>query len=144
MKMLKNNKGLSLVEILISFALLSLVVLLVTSLHLFGQNQFNSQTNLSDNQANVRLAINILTKEVRNADTVTTENDRFYIDGTEYKANGNLVTIIDGAESTLVPGISEIEITPGEASNRRVDIKIVSVEPEVSHSTVIYIRGEGE
>ncbi|OCA87683.1 hypothetical protein A8F94_07455 [Bacillus sp. FJAT-27225] len=71
--MLRNQKGLTLVEILAVVSLLSLVTLLGSSIHLFSQKQAHNQSTKIKNESDVRLAMNIITKEIRKASTVKVE-----------------------------------------------------------------------
>jgi prepilin-type N-terminal cleavage/methylation domain-containing protein len=66
---IKGNKGLTLVEVLTTLALLSMVMILASSLHLFGQKQLNSQTADIEEQSDVRLVIKMITKDLRSANT---------------------------------------------------------------------------
>lgn len=65
---LSNNKGVTLIEILVSFAIMSMVMILITTIFVFGQNQYKNQSAHAQSQGDVRLAMNILTKEIRSAD----------------------------------------------------------------------------
>jgi prepilin-type N-terminal cleavage/methylation domain-containing protein len=71
---LKNEKGVTLVEVLAALTLLSMVLLLASSVHLFSQKQMKNQSIEIQNQSNVRLAANILTKDIRKSDSVTVIN----------------------------------------------------------------------
>ncbi|WP_078595176.1 PilW family protein [Evansella clarkii] len=71
MKKLLDARGLTLVEVLVSTALLSIVLLIITSFHIFGQNQFNNQDSQAERISNVRLAMSDMTKEIRKAPFVT-------------------------------------------------------------------------
>lgn len=68
---LKNNRGLTLIEVLAAVALLSVILLLVGSLHVFGQKNFNDQAVQAENTAHLRLAMSWITKDVRRAEEVT-------------------------------------------------------------------------
>jgi type II secretory pathway component PulJ len=69
---LNSEKGITLVEVLATLVLISMVILLASSIHIFSQKQTQTQKSNIDQQTNVRLAANILTKEIRNAKSVTT------------------------------------------------------------------------
>ncbi|WP_203554636.1 prepilin-type N-terminal cleavage/methylation domain-containing protein [Bacillus sp. B15-48] len=130
--MIKNERGISLVEVLTVLALLSIVLLLASSLHLFGQKQYVSQTDELHIQANERLAVNMLIKEIRKADTVEVDaiqqiliingTDQYMLDGTELKKGSQIV----GTD------ISEFKV---EMSGNQIRLKVGSM-PE----TTIYVR----
>lgn len=147
MKVLNNHKGFTLVELLISFALLSLVVLLVTSLHLFGQNQVVNQTNQAELQSNVRLALNTITREIRSAEISVKEegNNTLIIDDTNIFRFIEEEKAIYHNDQVFVTGIEEF--TPHNEDSR-INITIKSIQPKqgspIESSTTIYFRGEGE
>jgi prepilin-type N-terminal cleavage/methylation domain-containing protein len=91
--MVNNQKGVTLIELLLAIALLSTVLLLANSLHLFGQKQMTNQTEEIQNQSNVRLAMNIITKEIRKASTANVSNNALIINGTDvYKLDNSCLT----------------------------------------------------
>lgn len=88
----KNEKGITLIELLAALALVSMVILLASSVQLFGQKQVNNQTNEIQNQSNVRLALNIVTKEIRKASNVSVTNNVLTINNTDiYKLENNIL-----------------------------------------------------
>lgn len=74
--MIKNEKGVTLVEVISAFALLSIVLLLAGSVHFFSQKQMTAQSAEIQSQSNVRLAANILTKDIRRAVDVVEDPDK--------------------------------------------------------------------
>lgn len=105
-----NEKGVTLVEVLASLALLSIIVLLVSSTQLFAQKQFNIQSNEVNIQSNERLALKIVTQEIRKAKTVTVnQTNELTINGTDvYKLqNKNLLK----NNSPIVSDISTFTVT---------------------------------
>ncbi|MFS0775784.1 prepilin-type N-terminal cleavage/methylation domain-containing protein [Neobacillus sp. 3P2-tot-E-2] len=65
---LNNNNGLTLIEVLGAFTLLSLILIMASSVHFFAQNQAKKQSDEIANQTNARLAMKVITKEIRSAD----------------------------------------------------------------------------
>ncbi|WP_158587432.1 PilW family protein [Neobacillus notoginsengisoli] len=137
--MLKNQKGLSLVELLAGLALLSMIMLLASSIHLFGQKQAISQSAQVQNQSDVRLALKILTKEIRKATSVTVSNNTLTINDTDiYKLEkGNLT-------KNGVPIISNLKNLSIKMENNKVTLSVTALaasnSPESTLSTVIYTR----
>ncbi|PXW90038.1 prepilin-type N-terminal cleavage/methylation domain-containing protein [Streptohalobacillus salinus] len=72
--MIKNEKGITLVELLAALAILSIILLLVGSAHIFGQRQYFEQNKTIQLQDEVRAAMSQLTTDVRKvtADTGAT------------------------------------------------------------------------
>lgn len=64
-KPLKNSRGVTLVELLAVLVLLSMIILMVNGIHLYGQKQFIRQNEQVHNQENVQYAVKYITKEIR-------------------------------------------------------------------------------
>lgn len=88
-----SEKGVTLVELLAALTILSIVMLLVSSVHLFAQNQMHSQSNDIQIQSDERLAMNLITKEIRRAQTVEVKNrNELTINGVDiYMLEGNVL-----------------------------------------------------
>lgn len=72
---LKNERGVTLIEVIVAFALLTMILLLISNVHLSGQRQFTDQTEQIDGQANVRLAFKWMTTDVRKYGNVHDVNE---------------------------------------------------------------------
>jgi prepilin-type N-terminal cleavage/methylation domain-containing protein len=140
MKMIKSEKGITLVELLAGLALLSIILLLASSLHLFAQKQMNAQEHADQSESNVSLAMDIITKEIRSANssnvtnnvlTVTTSNNATNV----YKLNGTALT---KNNQTLIADINQFDIT---SATDHYTITISSNdETPTSLTTTIYFR----
>jgi prepilin-type N-terminal cleavage/methylation domain-containing protein len=138
--MLKSEKGVTLIELLAALALLSLILLLASSLHLFGQKQTKNQATEIQGQSNVTLAMNVITKEIRSAQNVSALNnvltitkidnskDEYKLESYTLKKN-NQPLISDIKEFTLVPSADNITITISSNTN-----------PQTTLKTTIYYR----
>lgn len=62
-----GNSGMSLVELLVVMAILSVVMLAVMSLYIPAQRATTTQTQLSDVQSNMRLALRVMTRDLLTA-----------------------------------------------------------------------------
>lgn len=91
-----SEKGVTLVELLAALTILSIVMLLASSVHLFAQKQMNSQSKEIQIQSDERLAMSLITKEIRKAQTVEVKNpneltingvDIYRLEGTVLKKN---------------------------------------------------------
>ena len=150
-KLLKSNRGLTLVELLAVIVLISLVFVLVNSMHLFGLKQYDVQSKDIDHQSQVRLAMNVLTKEIRKADSVvvrkagTSQNTLVIDDRDLYTFNQQNHTI-DKNGTSLIRNISQFTVNRSEQD--KVTLTIMSVPDKMGNSfklsTDLFIRGEGE
>lgn len=111
--MIKNGKGVTLIELVIVLALLSFVMMIGFSVFSFGFKSFNTQTKNIDNQSNVRYAIGFITKEVRKAEwnniTVAESKKEIKINDVTYKLDTGSHVIKKG-ESQLVMNIGDFYV----------------------------------
>lgn len=148
--MFKSNKGVTLIELLAALALLSIVVLLASSIQIFGQNQTKNQTTEIQNQSNLRLAINMITKDIRRAKSgaenviVSVPNTELQINTInnntppiKYKLDKNILLKDD---QPLVSNIKEFKLVKA-VDNTNIVITITSNDlPQNSLATTIYFR----
>lgn len=129
--MKKSEKGVTLIELLAAISLLSIILLLASSVHLFGQKQMNSQTSEVQVQSQERLAANLITKELRKAKTVEIKNpNELTINGTDvYK---HKATTIEKNNKEFITNINGFKVSK---DGKQVTLKIGEL-PE----TTIYIR----
>ncbi|MCC5890395.1 MAG: prepilin-type N-terminal cleavage/methylation domain-containing protein [Alkalibacterium sp.] len=96
---LKREDGLTLVELLASLAILSVVILLVGSVHIFGQTQFISQTESAGQSNDLRYSLTVISRDVRQAEEISFESGELRLgastyshSGTELRRNGELLS----------------------------------------------------
>ena len=91
-----NNKGLTLVEILVAMGLIVIVISLGFTLLFFGMRSFDTGTAQAHTQQNVRLVGDYMRSELRNAVEIKKENgsgqDNFKIKEGIVQHNGNSIT----------------------------------------------------
>ncbi|NLT93958.1 MAG: prepilin-type N-terminal cleavage/methylation domain-containing protein [Clostridia bacterium] len=75
-----NNKGFTLVELLISLGLLGLIISAASFMYFTGVQGFNRSENQVKVQQNLRIAMNTLSSEIRKADGITIHPDERKID----------------------------------------------------------------
>lgn len=141
-RLLREEQGMTLVELLASIALLSLVILLVGTAHIFGQRQYLKQSTISGQANELSLALNQLSRELRvlPANEMTTDENRilqkeqpiFYVENGELKN-------ADG--TTLAKGLSGFQATVDEG---KITV-ILQGQPihggqEQEYETIIYFR----
>lgn len=70
----KNEKGITLVELLAVLAIGGIVMVLIMNIFSNGQNQYSSQTAKAEQLNDVRYAAKVITKEIRKSDKVEIVN----------------------------------------------------------------------
>jgi Tfp pilus assembly protein PilW len=71
----QNRKGITLIEIIVTFAVFSIIVVAILNFFQFNNKVYKKSVNLSQVQFDVRMASDYITTEVRNKSTIsTTEN----------------------------------------------------------------------
>jgi prepilin-type N-terminal cleavage/methylation domain-containing protein len=143
-----NEKGVTLIELLAALSLLSIILLLASSVHMLGIKQSSSQTAEINNQSNVRLAINIITREIRKASTVSFVNiDDSDITNDQLKINGVDVYKLENKNITknANPLINNIQtFTLKKVKDDMYTITIANIPsnnlPQTTLSSTIYIR----
>ena len=69
---MKNNKGITLVEIILTIAIMLIIFQAIYSLFFVGTKSFNMSKDKGFAQQNVRIAADYITKELRTAAKITT------------------------------------------------------------------------
>ncbi|MDD4169480.1 MAG: prepilin-type N-terminal cleavage/methylation domain-containing protein [Desulfotomaculaceae bacterium] len=108
-KLLDNKKGLTIVELMITLAILLIVIGASYSFYFYVVRAFDIGTKQSDVQQNVRLAKNIIDNKVRSANYIAiTEsepeaewNQKIYLD------NGKIMYVKDGDTTELLSGLAD-------------------------------------
>jgi prepilin-type N-terminal cleavage/methylation domain-containing protein len=143
--MFKSNKGVTLIELLAALSLLSIIIILASSIQMFGQKQSKVESTDIQNQSNVRLAMSILTKEIRSADSVgvpsnnqltitkSTSTDIYKFENNALKKNDTpLITDLQSCSFTANPNNTSID---------SITITITSTNvPATTLTTTIYLR----
>ena len=137
-KAFKNEHGVTLVEVLAVFAMIGMILLLISNVHIFGQKQFNSQTTQINHESDVRYVMNVITKEIRRSPSVSISNNIISTGTSTFKLIGK--ELYQG-DSVLEDGIDEFNV---QQTGNKISITIKSVpnqyEKVASLSTKLYIR----
>nr|WP_319219419.1 prepilin-type N-terminal cleavage/methylation domain-containing protein [uncultured Trichococcus sp.] len=82
---LRNESGMTLVELLASIALLSVVLSLVGAVHMFGQKQYLTQSYSARQSNDFAYTLSVISREIRSAPfaaiTISESGDTLLIDG---------------------------------------------------------------
>lgn len=144
-KYLNNERGLTLVEILAVIIIGSIIMLLISNVHLFGQKQYKSQSEKSRHLFDVTYAAKVITKEIRKAEKVMLKDNILTV--TLNDTNETVFELRNDAilknTSPFVLGISEFMIIPADDNKRKLKIKINSLEQNGKNESIeteIYLR----
>ncbi|WP_112181503.1 MULTISPECIES: PilW family protein [Paraliobacillus] len=140
--MFKNEKGMTLIELLAALALMSIIIALIGSAHIFGQKQYRNQTEEINYQEQVRYVMATITKEIRSTEadlvSVTSDTNEITIGTNSYELEQpnfyeNSTVISDQISSfNIDKEDGKIEISISSLPNRNGKIETLS--------TVIYLR----
>lgn len=132
--MIKNEEGITLIELLVSIAIFSVIVSLALSILLFGSRSFHKQTNETNDLLNIRNAIDHLTREIRKSDHVDVRDGILTLNKTDtYRLDNNRLM---KNETVIIDHIDEFKVMK---SGSMIDITLRGKEGEEVYST-LYIR----
>jgi len=144
-KYLNNEKGLTLVEILAVIIIGSIILLLISNVHLFGQKQYKNQSEKTGYLYDVTYAAKVITKEIRKAEKVVLKDNILTL--TLNEANETIFELQNDAilknTNPFVFGISKFVIIPAEDNERKLKLEIDSIEQvgkNESINTEIHLR----
>lgn len=139
MKAKGTKKGFTLIETVITLAILGIIAVLSVSIFTFGPLSFNMQSNTLSNQYSVRHVLRSISRDARNVDSdeVSFSNGTLIIGENKYKLIGDSVFKND---SKISSGIDEFNVSFEE---NKVSVTVKSLENKgrsFSLSTDIYLR----
>ncbi|QUH26660.1 prepilin-type N-terminal cleavage/methylation domain-containing protein [Serpentinicella alkaliphila] len=135
----KNNKGLTLLEMMIVLALLSIIMIVGYSIFSYSIKGYYTQTYNVNNQSNVRSAIRDITREIRRADNsnINVSTGSIDIDGIVYSFSGDSL-YRNGSQ--VIKGIKAFN--PEKIGNK-ITLEVISETKnnrEFTLTTEIYLR----
>ena len=144
-KYLKNEKGLTIVEVLAVIIIGSIIMLLIFNVHLFSQKQYKSQSEKSRHLYDVTYAAKVITKEIRKAEKVTVKDNMLTL-----TLNESNETIFEWQNDTIMKDgnsfileISKFEVERDEDDDRKFTLAIESIEQNGKNESIkteIYVR----
>jgi len=72
---LKNQKGLTLVELLATIVISSIVVIILFGIFTSANKEYNKQTKLNQDLSDISYALNVITNEIRESDSAFVATD---------------------------------------------------------------------
>lgn len=154
-KYLKNNRGITLVELLAVIVIGSILIILISNIHVFGHKQSNKQSEKSASLFDVSYAAKVITKEIRKAETVKVEENILTLN----QGKANQIIFKEQNKSLLMnnnPIVNEVSLfivqpktteqPNGDESiehNKNIlELTIKGKESKEAVTTEIFIRGE--
>ncbi|MDN7227020.1 prepilin-type N-terminal cleavage/methylation domain-containing protein [Planococcus sp. N064] len=142
-KQLRNEKGITLVELLAVLVIGGIVMVLIMGIFSNGQKQYSSQTAKAEQLNDVRYVAKVITKEIRKADKVKSINNVLELGKDSpiiFKQENNKI-LKNGI--TLMSKVSIFSVNRVTPNNRNLKITIVSTDANGKKQdikTEIYIR----
>jgi len=118
-RLLRDQRGFSLAELLVVTAVLGLVMAAVISIQQKGQQVYTYGSNRVEAQQNARVALDVMTRELRSAQQMVTlgsASDVTFLDQNstqvQYQLSGtNLNRISGGNTTTIIGGVQALTMT---------------------------------
>lgn len=76
---LKNERGVTLVELLAAIVIISIVFIFLISIQVIIQNQYKKEMKNTSQLTDITIAMKSITKDLRSAKDITIPNDRYLI-----------------------------------------------------------------
>lgn len=132
---MNNEKGLTLVEVLAVIVIGTLLLILISNTHLFGQKQYKIQSEKAAGLYDVTYALKVITKEIRKSEnrtvvsegSITLDGDRYTFDSINHSINKNDIPF-----ASDIGHFSVIELTSG-----KWELVIVSLSGKEIHTVII-------
>lgn len=138
MNFIKNDRGVTLLEVLLAVTIMSIILLLISNVQIFGQKEYVNQAKQINHQANIRLAVKAITKDIRKTNAASVENGALKIGSNVYELSG---TTIKKNGNKLIDHIKVFNVTK---SGNQINVKIISLEDQhgqsVSVTTDVFLR----
>jgi prepilin-type N-terminal cleavage/methylation domain-containing protein len=142
-KYINNERGLTLIELLAVLVIGSLILILISNIHIFGHKQNKEQSQKAASLYDVSYAAKVITKEIRKAEKVKVKNDILTLNPD--KPNQVIFKESNGSifmnESPIVMDITRFIVKRKEGSNKIIELDIESQSLNGKITTEIYFRG---
>lgn len=133
--LLRSQQGLSLVELIAALAIMSFISVIIYSVLISGEKQYNSQSQDNQELSDIAYALKVLTKEIRKSENVQVVDNSLIISGVTYAYSPDSKTILKNG----TPYLQNIEAFTVSKDNTVVSIAITGAQQK-SVSTKIVVR----
>jgi type II secretory pathway pseudopilin PulG len=145
--LLKNESGITLVELLAVIALMSIVIMLGGAVHMFGQRQFRAQTESASQNNDLSYAMTMMSSDLRKvpSDHIEVAQDNLIKvkDGPIYKVENN---VLSRNSTPIAESVHSMKVIKSDAYIS-IDLILRDSTTGVNNKdyrTTIYFRDEGE
>lgn len=141
-KLFRNEQGLSLAELLATLAIGSLFIILIMSIHILIQKQYNSQSEDIKRLTDVTIAVTSITKDIRAFDVTEISGDTITFES----GDGELVTYVFNKDNKVLQKndtnyIYEIKNFNVTQEDQRIILEIVSESGKEINTTIMLREG---
>ncbi len=139
-KLVKSEDGLSLVELLAVLAIGSIIILFISTIHIFIQNQYNSQSTEVKGLTDITIAMRAITKDIRSANEVEISEDFKQLiitiegEATTYHFENNML------KKNGVPYIYDLEDFETIYNDSKIKLKLISLSGKKAETEIV-MRG---
>lgn len=152
-RLIKDETGITLVELLAALSILTILVLTMGSFHIFGLRHFNNQTSGASQANDLSYALTILSNDIRKEsydelaesefDEGEIENIIHFTNGPIFKVKNNILTKDD---SKIVEQVKEMKVYRND-SEKSIRVILTGTDLQTRskvYKTTIYPRGESD
>ncbi|MFE6167719.1 type II secretion system protein J [Viridibacillus arvi] len=137
MKIITNEKGVTLLEILAAIIITSIVATLIFNVQLSSSKQYDKQLNKNQQLNEVSYVLKVITKEMRKTTDISSINDGIKIKNDEYKFEVNTNSIIKNQEP-FATNIGEFMV---EYKDNSWNIKIKNLDGKTVKTKIVVRSG---
>ncbi|MFF3101642.1 PulJ/GspJ family protein [Viridibacillus arvi] len=137
MKIVTNENGVTLVEILATIVLSAIVATLIFNVQLSSSKQYDKQLNKNQQLNEVSYVLKVITKEMRKSTDISSINDGIKIKNDEYKFDVNTNSIIKNQEP-FATNIGEFMV---EYKDNSWNIKIKNLDGKTVETKIVVRSG---
>jgi prepilin-type N-terminal cleavage/methylation domain-containing protein len=141
---INNERGLTLIELLAVLVIGSIILILISNIHIFGHKQNKEQSQKATSLYDVSYASKVITKEIRKAEKGKVKNNILTLNPDKpnqvifKESNGSI--LMNG--NPIVKDITKFIVKRKEVSNKIIELDIESQGINGKIKTEIYFRGD--